>query len=207
MIEIIHVINLSPKQPLGTYTTGKESIIIRNREERVLSIAEQSKKHGFAVRFWPGNYDSDKLRCQNISKAFKQIVRYAKEKKLKSITIAEDDAILTSKNAWQYYLENIPDEYDIYSGGIYSGQLNGNRIVNGYSGNTLITVHNKFYDFFLTADEKQDLDNWLGNWAFEKTYIVCLPFVVKQIGGWSDHKKKINPLAELFEYKWKYFTD
>lgn len=206
MIEIIHVINLSPQQPLGTYTTGKEHKIIENRVERAMSVVEQSKKYGFAVRFWPGNYDLPEKRWTNISKAFKQIVRYAKEKKLRMITIAEDDILLTSKNAWNYYNEQMPKDFDLYLGGVYNGQLKQNRIVNGYSGNTLVTVHERFYDFFLKADENMDLDNYLGNWAYENNYIVCLPFVVKQIGKWSDHKKKINPL-DIHEKKWTFYQE
>lgn len=204
MIEVIHVINLSKDQPLGTYTTGKEQIIIQNRIDRALSIVEQSKKFGFAVRFWPGNYDDVAKRATNICRAFKQIVLFAKQEKLRTITLAEDDMILTSKNAWHYYQTQMPKDFDLYLGGIYHGQLFENRVVNGYSGNTLVTVHERFYDFFLKADEKFDLDNYLGNFAFEKRYIVCLPFVVKQIGGWSDHKKKINPL-EMWEQDWKYY--
>ena len=200
---IINVINLSPEQPIDTYAKPERKAEIRRwREERALSIVEQSKKFGFAVRFWPGNYDETVFRCGNISRAFKQIIRYAKQMNLRMVTIAEDDMKFTSAGAWQYYLDNLPDDFDIYSGGIYHGQLLENRIVNGYSGNTLITVHERFYDFFLQADEKQHLDNWLGNFAFEKRYIVCLPFVVRQIGGYSENKKRINPLGQY--ENWNY---
>lgn len=208
---ILNVINLSPDQPIDPYAPAQRvEEIKRWREERALSIVKQSKQHGFAVRFWPGNTDESVYRCGNISRAFKQIVKDAKERNLQTVTIAEDDMVLTSKGAWEYYLKNIPVEFDIYSGGIYSGQLQENRIVNGYSGNTLITVHERFYDFFLSASEDPKglglghLDQWLGNFAFEKTYIVCLPFVVKQIGGYSDNHRRINQL-DAYEQSWEYF--
>lgn len=202
----INVINLSVDQPVDIYASAEQQQQIKRwREERVLSIAEQSKKFGFAVRFWPGNYDEKTFRCGNISRAFKQIVRWAKEKKLPTVTIAEDDMRFTSSGAWKYYLDNMPGDFDIYSGGIYAGQLFENRIVNGYSGNTLITIHEKFYDFFLSANEKDHLDRWLGNTAFENKYIVCLPFVVKQIGGYSENTKANKPLT-AYEQSWTYYA-
>lgn len=207
---IINIINLSPSQPLGTYLNGQDDLVIKNRIDRALSIVEQSKKFGFAIRFWPGNYDDPKKRCTNISRAFKQIVRWAKDQNMPHVCIAEDDMLFTSPNAWKYYLENIPKDYDLYLGGIYNGELfEKTRIVNGYSGNTLVTVHERFYDFFLKADENMDLDNYLGMFAFEKRYIVCYPFVVKQIGHWSDHKKAINTLAlhyaKIKEKGWEFY--
>jgi hypothetical protein len=211
ILMILNVINLNPSQHVDTYANQqRKAEIMRWREERALSIVEQSKKYKFAVRFWPGIYDNIVHRSVNITRAFKKIVQYAKDNKLKTVAIAEDDAVFTSPGAWQYYLDNIPDEFDIYSGGIYSGQLDGDRIVNGYSGNTLITVHERFYDFFLSANEDPKglamahLDQWLGNFAFEKKYIVCLPFVVKQIGGYSENTKRIKPL-ETYEQSWNYF--
>lgn len=208
----INVINLDPEQPADPYANPvRKEEIKRWREERALSIVKQSKQHKFAVRFWPGNTDEKVFRAGNISRAFKQIVRFAKENNLPMATIAEDDMVLVSPGAWKYYVDNLPDDFDIYSGGVYSAQIQENRIMNGYSGNTLITVHKRFYDFFLSASEDPQglagghLDRWLGNFAFEKKYIVCIPFVVKQIGGYSDNHRKIN-LLDMYEKSWEYFT-
>lgn len=204
MIDTIHVINLSPDQPIDPYANPElKKNIARWREENVLSIAAQSKQHGFAVRFWPGNTDENVFRCGNISRAFKQIVRYAKENNLPMVCIGEDDLIFTAPGAWKYYLDNMPDEFDIFFGGIYAGQLEGNRIVNGYSGHTLITVHKNFYDFFLSANENDHLDRFFGNYCFEKKFIVCLPFVCKQNGGYSENHRRINTY-EAYEEKWEY---
>lgn len=205
MIQAVHVINLSPDQPTDQYTPQLTENIKRWREERALSIVKQSKEHGFAVRFWAGITDNDTFRCENISRAFKKIVQYAKEERLESVTIAEDDMILTAMGAWKYYNQNIPTDYDIYSGGIYYGKIEGGRILSTYSGNTLITVHERFYDFFLSADEKLNLDNWLGFHAQEKKYIVCEPFVVRQpTESYSENKRRINSL-ETYE-NWAYYS-
>lgn len=212
MIDTIHVINLSPDNFIDPYANPElKKNIARWRQENVLSIAAQSKLHGFAVRFWEGNTDETIFRSGNISRAFKKIVRHAKENNLEMICIGEDDLVFTSSNAWKYYLENIPDEFDLYLGGIYSGQLEQNRIINGWSGITLMTIHSRFYDFFLTANEDPQklglghIDRWCGNFCFEKDFFVCLPFCVKQSAGYSENHRKIQNY-DAFEENWEYYS-
>lgn len=214
MIQIVHVINLSPSQQIDNYHSPELKLFVqRHREERALSIVQQSKKHGFAVRFWHGIVgDNDVFRSLNIMRAFKKIVQYAKEERLPTVTIMEDDGVFTSDGAWKYYNDNIPDEYDLYLGGVYQATIKDNRIVNGYSGNTLITVHERFYDFFLSANEDPlstfmgHLDKWLGGHCNEKKYIVCKPFVVKQLGGYSDNQRRRIEYS-MYEQDFEYLTD
>lgn len=198
----INVINLSPHQTAESmYPSWTPERIGKIREERVLSICKQSKEHGFAVRFWEGV--PGKLG-EGINKAFKNIVRWAKENNLDRVCIGEDDLVFSAPGAWQYYLDNIPDDYDIYLGGVYYAELQEGRIMNGYSGNTLITVHQRFYDFFINIDlplDNKHLDRMLGCFAYEKKYIVCEPFVVSQLEGYSDNlrspTKHSSYLAEM----------
>jgi hypothetical protein len=214
MIETIHVINLSPDSFIDPYANPElKKNIARWRQENVLSISAQSKQHGFSCRFWEGNTEEEVFRSGNISRAFKQIVRYAKEKNLPMVTIMEDDGVLTSPNSWKYYNDNLPEDFDLYLGGIYAGQLEENRIVNGWSGNTLLTVHKNFYDFFLSANEdplglgQGHLDRWLGNFCFEKKYFVVRPFVVKQINNsYSDNHRRVQNY-DAYEEKWEYYQD
>lgn len=205
-MQTLHVISLDPNQPVDKYASpDKAKQIIRYREERILSIVRQAKIQGFALAIQEGDLTDEVFRCKNISRAFKKIVQYAKEERLASVTIAEDDVLFTSTNSWRYYLENIPDDYDLYLGGIYAGRLDGNRIVDGYSGNTLVTVHERFYDFFLQVDPDDHLDRALGKFCAEKKYIVSLPFVCKQIGGYSENKKKfITTEYSMYEQDWEY---
>lgn len=205
---IINIINLGTHQPVmpSMNPNLSDGVFIRNREERVLSICAQSKQHGFSVRFWEGIIE--KQAMSGINKSFKKIVRWAKEQGLKMVCIGEDDLVFSAPGAWQYYLDNMPNEFDIYSGGIYSGQIKEGRIVNGYSGNTLITVHEKFYDFFLSANEKPEgigcghLDRWLGNFAFERNYRICEPFVVRQMEGYSEnHRRETRHTSYLEKMK------
>lgn len=200
---IINVINLAPEQKLRNTPASKKLLAQDTRRERALSIVQQSKEQGFAVRFWEGVVD--KFAYIGINKAFKNIVADAKVNDFPMVCIAEDDMIFTAPGAWKYYLDNIPSSFDIYSGGIYAGQLNGNRIVNGYSGHTLITVHQRFYDFFLSVTDQDHLDRRLGNYAFEKEYIVPPKFCVKQLGGYSDNHGR-SATYESYEENWEYFT-
>lgn len=186
-------------------------IHLPERIDRMKNILTQSIEQCFWYRIWNGIMSDGPPRT-NISRAFKQIVAWAKKTKQPYVRIAEDDIVFTAPGAWQQYLQSMPLEFDQYLGGVYSATLNDwpvdgrmmHRIMNGYSGNTLVTVHERMYDFFLTADETKDLDRWLGEYAFEKLYLVCAPFVVKQMGGYSDNKKRFLTY-ELMESEFKYF--
>lgn len=209
-MDTLHVINLDASQPVDPYANPElQRQILRIREERALSIVRQSKIQGFAVRFWEG-ITLSKNAGANISKAMKLIVRYAKEMNYPQVTIAEDDCVFTQHWAWKYYVENVPKEFDIYSGGIYSGEVrkdeNGlHRIWNGFSGMTLFTVHSDFYDFFLRADETKHIDRWLGESAFHNRYYVCHPFVTKQITpGYSENLRRRVDSYIAFEEQWEY---
>lgn len=206
----IHVINLDRDNEIDPYANPQlKEEIKRFREERALSIVKQSKQFCFQVRFWEGITDNKTFPCVNIMKAFKKIVMYAKEENLPFVVIGEDDLFFTGRGAWQYYLDNFPKDFDLYSAGIYSGQIQEGRIINGFSGNTLISVKESFYDFLLSANEdplglgQGHLDRWLGNFCFEKKYMIVQPFCVKQIWGYSDnHRKKMT--YEQYE-NWDYF--
>lgn len=199
---IINVINLDPDRIEHKGYSILEKPVGRYREERLLSIVSQSKNYGFAVRFWEGVHE--KIAKTGISKAFKKVIRWAKENNLPEVIIAEDDMVFTSPGAWEYFLSNKPEDFDIYSAGIYSGMIEGNRIINGYSGQTLIIVRERMYDLILSADESGDLDRWLGSYCMEKQYIVCLPFVCKQLGGYSDnHRREVG--YDAYHAEWEYY--
>lgn len=209
-MEIINVINLDTSQPVDPYANPElQRQILRIREERALSMVRQSKIHGFAVRFWEGVTVS-KLSGTNICKAMKLIVRYAKEMNDEMVTIAEDDCAFTQHWGWKYYLEKMPEEFDIYSGGIYHGEVRKDetgmhRIYNGFSGMTLFTVHRNFYDTFLRADETKHIDKWLGESAFQNRYYLCHPFVTKQLTpGYSENLRRRVESYAAYEEMWEY---
>lgn len=203
--KILHVINLDTQQPVDPYHNPElQQQVLRNREERVLSLVRQAKKHFIALQFWEGDLTDNVFRASNVARAFKKIVSYAKEERLPYITIAEDDIVFTSRESWKYYLDNWPDDFDMYLGGIYAGRLDGNRIIDGYSGHTLVTIHERFYDVFLRDDPSElHLDRSLGKLCSQYKFIVTIPFVVKQLGGYSENKKKVQTY-EMYEKDWEY---
>lgn len=184
---IINVINLGPwQEAISMKRECTPAYIQRTREERVLSICKQSKEQKFPLRFWEGIIDK-RGGYAGINLSFKKIVRWAKENNEPMVTIGEDDLCFSAPGAWQYYLDQMPKEFDIYSAGIYSGQIVDGRIMNGWSGNTLVTVHERFYDFFLSITDDDHLDRRLGNHCHEKLFLVCEPFVCYQLSGYSDN--------------------
>lgn len=182
MIDIVHTINLN------------------KREDRLLSICKQAKQQGFALKIWDG-VEGD-IPFKNINKAFKRVVQYAKDHNLPKIIIAEDDCVFHSFQSFDYFIKNIPEKFDLFLGMVYSAQVDDNhRILNGYSGNTLVCLHNSFYDFFLSAPNDVHMDRWCGQYAFEKLYYVCHPFVCKQLNGYSDNRRMNSTYDALLEGK------
>ena len=104
----------------------------------------------------------------------------------------EDDCVFTHPKAFQYFLDSRPKYYHLYMGLIYSGHIENNRVLNGFSGGmTLYWIHSSFYDVFLGADEKDNIDRWCGKRAGQFKFLVCNPMVVRQHGGYSDHFRRI----------------
>lgn len=201
--EIINIINLDTwADSHSNNPNHTPEFIKRNREERIISIVRQSKLMQFATRFWEGdtfrgNFIDARI---GVGRSFKKIVRWAKENNLKRVTIGEDDLLFSHPDAWKYYIDNIPKDYDIYYGGIYDGRISEGRIVSGYAGHTLITVNERAFDFFLSAEESIHIDRWCGKHCAEKKLFVCQPFVVSQIPtSYSDNHKAMASHAPLME--------
>lgn len=138
-----------------------------------------------------GYYDPFNTK-QAIHKGHKAIVQSAKDKGLPNCIIAEDDIKFSSPNSYKYFLSQIPEFYDIFSGLIYAGAVEHGRVMNGASGiMTLYSIHNRFYDFFLSLDVNTHVDREIGLTAFEHEYFVCEPMVVEQRGGYSFNRRQI----------------
>lgn len=128
----------------------------------------------------------DKLNPKRgIAKAHKQIIQWAYDHSLPSVIIAEDDVKFFSLGAFDYFIENEPEDYDLYLGGIIYGNLHKDNSVKDFSGLTLYKINHRFYSTFLSLPEENDIDRPLAN---KGLYIVCNPFVVTQHNGFSDNK-------------------
>jgi hypothetical protein len=116
---------------------------------------------------------------ESINASHKFLVRAAKEAGSPYTIIAEDDVLFSDKGAWQYYLDNMPPSFDLYLGCTYVKPFSERKV----AGFHLYTVHEKFYDRFLDAPDKDHIDiamNYLGG-----DYHVCRPIVALQRAGYS----------------------
>jgi hypothetical protein len=159
-------------------------IHLEKRPVRLESLIKELK--GEAVErytLWSGIVDHDNT-ARGISRAHKQIVHFAKDKYLSEILIAEYDIHFTAPGAISFFHESKPQDFDLYLGGIYYGNISQDSIADDFAGLTLYLVHARFYDLFLSTDDSRDLDRFL---AGKGKFLVCDPFVVTQHDGHSDH--------------------
>jgi len=167
---------------------------LKKREDRLSNLEKELKEQGIdKYLIWPGIIDLVAV-FRGINLAHKSIVHFAKNKGLKKVTIAEDDICFLGKGAWQYYLDNMPEDFDLYMGMVYEGKIgDDNRLLPDpftFSGMTLYTVSDRFYDKFLSVKDMDHIDKTLGALAGEYKFYVCPEFVCKQLDGYSDQKKQ-----------------
>ena len=139
---------------------------------------------------------------RGIAQSFKNIVREAKERGDESVVIFEDDIKFTDKGAYDHWLKNEPDFYDIYFGGVFLGEILPGNVLKSFTALHCIMVHKRFYDTFLKANEFQHLDEALQG---KGKYIVCYPMIAFQHDGFSDNAKKDCRFDSIIDRwdKWK----
>lgn len=165
-------------------------INLPHRTERRLQAEQQAIEQKFYARFWEGIVHPHD-RKKGICLAHKQIVQNAKECGDKFCVIAEDDILFfkseDGKLAWDYFLDNMPDEFSLYFSMIYVGVIKDNRIVSVFSGMTMYMISQDFYDTFLSLPDSCHIDRQLGLTANIHKYMVCPKFVCYQDGSRSDN--------------------
>lgn len=184
---------------------------VDRHEHFIDEVKNQEKCEAF---LWSGVSAFEVKR--NISMAHKFIIQSAKEN-LEMVAICEDDIEFTSKQSYKYFIDNIPDDFDLYFGGLSGGFIDeADNTVSNFSGLFLYIVHERFYDIFLDADESKNLDRALGTHkAMEEIekklgrkpiYKVCNPLVAKTINSYSDnHKTEMN--LDVYWKPYKYLEE
>lgn len=124
---------------------------------------------------------------ESINVSFKQIIRYAKEKRLPEIAIAEDDLMFSCVGAWSYFLQNKPAHYSIYIGGNYlinepEKYTTPHYKLNQYVGNQLIIVSEGYYDRFLSVPDNLHIDMAQKDMG---EFYACFPMIALQRPGHS----------------------
>lgn len=172
-------------------------INLKHRPDRLEHFKQQAKEQGFEYKVWPGIIHE--LPFTGIAKAFKQVVQYAKDNNLDRVIIAEDDVCFSCHGAFNYFIENTPDDFDLYLSSVYAGDLTKENTVTWFSGFTLCIIHSRFYDKFLATPENNHIDRQMK--IHEGIYKVCSPFIAKQIDGYSDNSHQVT------NYNKKYLAD
>jgi hypothetical protein len=158
--------------------------IIHNqyRPDRLQTLNyELNRQEGVEIwRLWPAILDSPV--CKGVSRAHKQIVQFAKDWKIPEVIIAEDDIKFPAEDGFKYFLSKKPEDFDLYLGGIYRGEIKDGK-TDDFSGLHLYIIKQKFYDTFLSINEEKHLDTELKG---KGDYHVCYPFAAIQYSGYSD---------------------
>lgn len=151
-------------------------------------IVEEMKRQGIKEYKWHSPiFEGSVVHSINISQ--KKIVREAKERGDKICVIFEQDIFFPADDGWEYFINNIPNDFDIFIGGSY---LVDNRIeytspvtkVNEWVGNHCIAIHEKYYDAFLSTDQEQHIDTAQGG---RGDFYLCYPMAALQRPGKSSN--------------------
>ena len=143
--------------------------------------------------FWPGVFKYDSVK-QNVNAAHRQIVEYAQLAEWPEVAIAEDDVKFFGEGAWQFFLDNKPDDYDLYLSSVYVGDLKVDDTVEHFCGFGLYIVNQRFYDKFLAVDKHEHIDRAMKG---KGKFVVCNPFVAEQYDGHSSNTGKDEKYRNL----------
>lgn len=151
-----------------------------------------------------------------IAKSHKACIKLAKDRGWPQVTIVEDDVDFLSPYSLEIYFNTIsklPEDWDIFTGGLFSGEIENNDTTLGYSsvkgsmsGFHLIVVNEKFYDTFLSASETMNIDYEISEILKAKIY-VAYPILVSEIPGFSYNSGKNQNYSELLCKKYRCIND
>lgn len=169
------------------------------RLEKWEPLMQEFKRQGIK-EFTVWKPEVRKTAVESINATHKAIVRWAKENKVKELAIAEDDLMFCGDDGWQYFLNNKPDNFDVYISGSYLIDAPEKWEpplvkVSCWVGNHLIIVHEKYYDRFLSVPDNYHIDTAQGGFG---DFYLCFPFAALQRPGFSANSMtQVNYNAQL----------
>jgi hypothetical protein len=171
-------------------------INLPHRYQRKSELEKELFRQGITeVMWWPGIIDVP--RCKGTSRAHKQIIQWAKDNDQPEVTVFEDDIYFPAADGCDYYLRNKPEDFDLYLGGIYRGEIIDGK-VDYFTGLHCYTVKAKFYDKFLSADESLNIDHAMAGLG---DFYVVYPFAAIQINSFSDTEMAMSTHEGLLKDK------
>lgn len=158
-------------------------------------IKELSLQGITEYEFWDAIYDRESVR-KGINQAHKQIIDYAHLKRWDMVLVMENDVRFCGLGAFDHYIGNIPQDFDIYLGGIYLGEIGQNSITKRFSGLHCYIVHSRFYETFLSVPDDEHIDIAISELGVFK---VSHPFTSIQYNGRSNNTKKYENYDHLLQ--------
>ena len=137
------------------------------------------------------------------AKSFLTLIQMAKDQDMHAILVGEDDMAFCSKSAeyWEKSVSELPDNWDILSGGMYYTQ-NRKKVsntlckVDDFASMHFICIRNTCYDKILSYATnnmgRRHIDRFIGKIAAQKQLNVYLtwPMIARQRPSYSDLVKK-----------------
>jgi hypothetical protein len=170
-------------------------LTLQESEQRQKALIPRLEEQGIEYEWHYGIMDK-MIPFAGIARSHKSIVRKARSRKDKFCCIAEDDVVFTALGSWQHFLNNMPEEFDLYLGGISNGHIALNNTCKDFRGLFLYVIHERFYDTFLSLNELTNIDAEL---AGKGLYYVCNPFAVIHADGHSYH----HGTRKTYGHLWK----
>lgn len=162
------------------------NVIYDNRQsDDYQRLLDEFKAQGIKdYYFWDAIVNKDSV-VSSINASHKMIVRWAKGNRKPFAIIAEQDLHFTCSGAWQYFLDNIPEQYDLYLACTYIPPISNNQVC----GFHLYSISEQFYNKFLDTPDNVHIDTYMNELG--GTYKFCYPFPALQRSGWSFNNKAI----------------
>lgn len=172
------------------------NVIYDNRsfDKKELLLKEFSNQGINDYKFWDCVVITNDV-VSSINASHKNIVRYAKENGLKEVCIAEDDLMFPCVGAWDYFLNNKPDNFDLYLSATYVVSHPLKHIC----GFHLYVVNESFYDKFLSASDSEHIDTVMD--SIKGNFVFCYPFAALQRPGFSANNKSVVNYNSVLEPK------
>ena len=193
-------------------------LVIHNRSN---SVRAKTLTEAFGSQWYTDNsftvVDAEmipKHPSRGILESFKKCIRIAQEAGESEVIIFEDDIRFLRNDSLHDFLDYrdlIPDTYDLYLGGIYSGNILpiNNHVAEvpaEFCGLHCCMVNGKFYDKFLSIETDKNVDYVISTRSLFPCEVYCAyPMLAIQHDGYSDNvKQETNYNSALFEqYKLK----
>ena len=162
-------------------------IITLRRPERLDRLYKELERQNITeFKLWDGVVKEPVHEA--IAESHKKIVFWAKEQGLNEVLIMEDDVLFPHPEGFKYFMDNKPEDYDLYLAGVYDGKIT-NGLTDRFCGLHCYFVHSRYYDKFLSSNTSRRHIDYAQQGRGK--FVVCYPFAAIQYDGYSDNAKKV----------------